>query len=301
MIMSAVSRRMAMFAVLAAVAVADAPQSIGAVYAPLGTVQHEWGEGAGDYQIKWSFLGTMPTGVTNADVWDGVKVDMVNSQNPIDGNYYLKNSSGEYFVLYQDALFTTPLTQNATWSYYGGSNTGDLVGGHDQASAGDTPEPGDPRASSSHPDHIANPSHMWAPGNTNGNELLGGITLEIKAPANSISFGTEVELVDSFWDDLNDQTYYVETSTADSGQRYLLWKDAAFTVPVVPTNPNAVGDYITSIGGDGSGYWQGYLSNTLNGRLVKPAAIEVIPEPTTLLIWSLLAGLGMGLGWRRRK
>jgi hypothetical protein len=28
---------------------------------------------------------------------------------------------------------------------------------------------------------------------------------------------------------------------------------------------------------------------------------SVIPEPTTLLIWSLLAGLGVGLGWRRRK
>jgi hypothetical protein len=27
----------------------------------------------------------------------------------------------------------------------------------------------------------------------------------------------------------------------------------------------------------------------------------VAPEPTTLLIWSLLAGLGVGLGWRRRK
>jgi len=27
----------------------------------------------------------------------------------------------------------------------------------------------------------------------------------------------------------------------------------------------------------------------------------VVPEPTTLLIWSLLAGLGVGLGWRRRK
>jgi len=29
--------------------------------------------------------------------------------------------------------------------------------------------------------------------------------------------------------------------------------------------------------------------------------ITVVPEPTTLLIWSLLAGLGVGLGWRRRK
>jgi len=30
-------------------------------------------------------------------------------------------------------------------------------------------------------------------------------------------------------------------------------------------------------------------------------SVEPIPEPTTLLIWSLLAGLGVGLGWRRRK
>lgn len=33
------------------------------------------------------------------------------------------------------------------------------------------------------------------------------------------------------------------------------------------------------------------------GSLLAP---EIIPEPTTLLIWSLLAGLGIGLGWRRR-
>jgi hypothetical protein len=26
-----------------------------------------------------------------------------------------------------------------------------------------------------------------------------------------------------------------------------------------------------------------------------------VPEPTTLLIWSLPAGLGIGLGWRRRQ
>ena len=31
------------------------------------------------------------------------------------------------------------------------------------------------------------------------------------------------------------------------------------------------------------------------------AGPEIIPEPTTLLIWSLLAGLGVSLGWRRRK
>ncbi len=31
------------------------------------------------------------------------------------------------------------------------------------------------------------------------------------------------------------------------------------------------------------------------------ADVAGVPEPATLLIWSLLAGLGVGLGWRRRK
>jgi hypothetical protein len=36
-------------------------------------------------------------------------------------------------------------------------------------------------------------------------------------------------------------------------------------------------------------------------RLVIDYAVTIIPEPATLLIWSLLAGLGIGVGWRRRK
>ena len=32
-----------------------------------------------------------------------------------------------------------------------------------------------------------------------------------------------------------------------------------------------------------------------------PGAVAPVPEPTTLLIWSLLASLGTTLGWRRRK
>jgi len=34
---------------------------------------------------------------------------------------------------------------------------------------------------------------------------------------------------------------------------------------------------------------------------MEAAPSSVIPEPSTLLIWSLLAGLGIGMGWRRRK
>jgi hypothetical protein len=30
-------------------------------------------------------------------------------------------------------------------------------------------------------------------------------------------------------------------------------------------------------------------------------AVAIIPEPSTLLIWSLLAGLGIGVGWWRRR
>jgi len=32
-----------------------------------------------------------------------------------------------------------------------------------------------------------------------------------------------------------------------------------------------------------------------------PLVIQIVPEPTTFLIWSLLGGLGLGCRWRRRK
>jgi len=38
-----------------------------------------------------------------------------------------------------------------------------------------------------------------------------------------------------------------------------------------------------------------------NFILSDAVAIRLVPEPSALLIWSLLAGLGIGVGWRRRK
>jgi len=72
----------------------------------------------------------------------------------------------------------------------------------------------------------------------------------------------------------------------------------------------------TSIGGSDSGDLDPYgsfdgligLVRLYHGQLLSGdqlrdnyTAMFPVPEPTTLLIWSLLAGLGVGLRWRRRK
>jgi hypothetical protein len=38
----------------------------------------------------------------------------------------------------------------------------------------------------------------------------------------------------------------------------------------------------------------------IRGLAAGGSPLRLVPEPTTLLIWSLLAGLGIGVGWRRR-
>jgi len=60
--------------------------------------------------------------------------------------------------------------------------------------------------------------------------------------------------------------------------------------------------------GDGMNWFDGDLDEVaIYHHLLTPDRIlahykaGVMPEPATLLIWSLLAGLGVGLGWRRRR
>lgn len=241
--------------------------------------------------------------MTQASLFDGVAVTKANGTNPINGEYYLKNTGGEFWNLYTDAgLTTSPVVQSGGFSdYLGGgfvAERGHLIAGHSVFSPGDVARTRDPRASSSHPDHIANPAHMWAPGSTNGSQSQ-NVTLEIKATSGSIANGTQVELIESFWTELNNGTYYVQTTTADAGARFLLWNDPGFTSPVVPSAAtfSLVGDSITGLGGDGSGYWDGYLFSTLNGRLVVPAS-SAVPEPSTYIM--LLTG-GLGLVCFRMK
>ena len=47
------------------------------------------------------------------------------------------------------------------------------------------------------------------------------------------------------------------------------------------------------------GQWNYGVVSGGNGQILRLTAI--VPEPTTFLVWSMLAGLGLGLGWRRRK
>jgi hypothetical protein len=134
------------------------------------------------------------------------------------------------------------------------------------------------------------PSHMWAPGSTNGSQTAGITTIEIKLPGLTQYTGQAYELVDCFWSELNNQNYYLQWLRNDGvATRHLLWQDAAFTVPVLPDSMTAMGDYVTSIGGDGSGLWTGYLSSARDGRFVEASTGGVIPEPLTML------GFGMGL------
>jgi hypothetical protein len=49
-------------------------------------------------------------------------------------------------------------------------------------------------------------------------------------------------------------------------------------------------------------YWTSWLSGTAgHGRFIVEYDAHVIPEPCTLIIWSLLGGLGLGFGWWRRR
>ena len=67
----------------------------------------------------------------------------------------------------------------------------------------------------------------------------------------------------------------------------------SFTYSFVDASPN--------LGSGQFGFRRSGPGGAANDGLFDNLQATVIPEPTTLLIWSLLAGLGVGLGWRRRK
>jgi len=84
--------------------------------------------------------------------------------------------------------------------------------------------------------------------------------------------------------------------------------DGVFTLADGTLDGTTDHDYILFSGLTGDSFSIGLDNPLNNGRagiagfqiVAVPAAPEVIPEPSVLLIWSLLAGLGIGAGWRRR-
>jgi len=66
--------------------------------------------------------------------------------------------------------------------------------------------------------------------------------------------------------------------------------------------------FLGSGGASGDGfYFAGLIddvalyNDALSADRIRSHALLVIPEPATLVVWSLLAALGIGLGWRRRR
>jgi hypothetical protein len=67
-----------------------------------------------------------------------------------------------------------------------------------------------------------------------------------------------------------------------------------FQVVMIPVGQDPIPDNVVAR--------QRGVHNVFHGKNQSPSGSYVfVPEPSTFLIWSLLAGLGIGLGWRRRK
>jgi hypothetical protein len=96
------------------------------------------------------------------------------------------------------------------------------------------------------------------------------------------------------------------------GSQVRIYVDGSMGDSFSYTGPMAGAGTPTDIGGGSDGFFNGLIDDVqiydsaLADWQVKyvadnPGAVAPIPEPSTQLIWSLLAGLGVGLGWRRRK
>lgn len=226
-----------------------------------------------EHNMKWFFFGS---GFDTPAVWEGSAVTVANAVWPeFNGEWYLKEGAlGEHWELWDSPAFDgTQAVANAgrpSVSDGDGVPGGFLIPGHPGFVQGtDTVGPlTDPRPSST-----VNATFMWNnPVNSNGSHTPGIPipTIEVKLNQAGLD-GRKVELVENFWTELNNLVYFLKFLTTDGASfRYLLFKDAAFTEPVVPDNLSAVGDFVTGLGGNGAGLPTGFLFVTLLGRYVEP-------------------------------
>jgi len=126
----------------------------------------------------------------------------------------------------------------------------------------------------------------------------------------------------AFWSDDLNYTNSVVTDTANYHHWVSTYDVATGTQRVyldgnqVPVQTDSAGAFTSSGSHD---FWIGRRRDGNNyaglvdevwvfDRVLQPwevtglySANAAVPEPATLLVWSLLAGLGVGLGWRRRR
>jgi hypothetical protein len=78
--------------------------------------------------------------------------------------------------------------------------------------------------------------------------------------------------------------------------------DVFFTVDLLQAGYSDTVSYDVAFLGGGNRSYSALLTiNTSEGDVEYSLAAYVAPEPSTILIWTLLAGLGVVLAWRRRK
>jgi hypothetical protein len=140
-----------------------------------------------------------------------------------------------------------------------------------------------------------------------GNDRIWGRIREADGSSFNLPQDADAEMPgDDIW------THLVYRAT---GEYYELWQDGSYTGNRAgPYDGTLLATSNLTVGRQGTESWYGRLDDfaiwdqgladwqirgLAHGNF-GPAAVP-IPEPATLLIWSLLAGLGLGLGWRRRR
>jgi len=130
-----------------------------------------------------------------------------------------------------------------------------------------------------------------------GNSIIGAhaqkaITFDLEAIRNEhgLAFGQFTAIIgDSRPKPSGSISYYALVDGVDKAHGFNMTNTEDF----VDVSLASTDQYLTLVianANDNNGSDHGYIGN----------AQLVVPEPATLLVWSLLAGLGVGLGWRRR-
>ncbi len=129
-------------------------------------------------------------------------------------------------------------------------------------------------------------------GNTQLNKVGAGVSFTIDGdpshPRIASIFVSGYQADGQLTASLNGATTYVDSSPSYAGTKVATLYEIMF-------QPDNASDVLTVE------FVPTAVSNSNAHVELAAVAVQAIPEPATLLIWSLLAGLAVGLGWKRRK